>query len=60
MPVGGITPENMAAYRAAGASGFGVGSSLYKPGSDAGSVGAAGRRWVQAWRLYGSPDATVA
>ena len=60
MPVGGITLENMAAYRAAGASGFGVGSSLYKPGSDTASVGAAARRWADAWRLHASPDATVA
>lgn len=32
MPVGGITPDNMAPYLAAGASGFGIGSALYKPG----------------------------
>ena len=32
MPVGGITPDNMAAWRAAGAGGFGIGSALYKPG----------------------------
>ncbi len=32
LPVGGITPENMRAYRAAGANGFGIGSALYKPG----------------------------
>jgi 2-dehydro-3-deoxyphosphogalactonate aldolase len=32
MPVGGITPERMAAYRAAGASGFGLGSALFAPG----------------------------
>jgi 2-dehydro-3-deoxyphosphogalactonate aldolase len=31
MPVGGITPDNMAAYRTAGASGFGLGSALYAP-----------------------------
>lgn len=33
MPVGGVTPQNMAPYFAAGASGFGIGSALYKPGS---------------------------
>ena len=38
MPVGGITPDNMAAYRAAGASGFGLGSSLYAPGKSAQAV----------------------
>jgi len=31
-PVGGVTPESMAPWRAAGASGFGLGSALYKPG----------------------------
>jgi 2-dehydro-3-deoxyphosphogalactonate aldolase len=32
LPVGGITPERMADYRAAGASGFGLGSALFHPG----------------------------
>jgi len=32
MPVGGVTEENMAAYWSAGASGFGVGSALFRPG----------------------------
>lgn len=31
LPVGGITPDNMAAYLEAGASGFGLGSALFKP-----------------------------
>lgn len=38
LPVGGITPDNMAAYFAAGASGFGIGSALYKPGMAAAHV----------------------
>jgi 2-dehydro-3-deoxyphosphogalactonate aldolase len=38
LPVGGITTTNMAAYRAAGASGFGIGSALYKPGLSAADV----------------------
>lgn len=33
-PVGGIQPQNMAAYVAAGATGFGIGGSLYQPGVD--------------------------
>jgi 2-dehydro-3-deoxyphosphogalactonate aldolase len=49
LPVGGITPEAMAPYRAAGANGFGLGSALYKPGDDAAAVGAAARRYVAAW-----------
>jgi 2-dehydro-3-deoxyphosphogalactonate aldolase len=32
VPTGGITPDNIAAYRAAGADGFGIGSALYRPG----------------------------
>ena len=38
LPVGGITPGNMAAYRSAGANGFGIGSALYKPGMQASVV----------------------
>lgn len=38
MPVGGITPDNMAAYLAAGATGFGLGSALYAPGRSAEQV----------------------
>ena len=49
LPVGGITPEAMAAYRAAGANGFGLGSALYKPGDNAATVAAAARRYVAAW-----------
>jgi 2-dehydro-3-deoxyphosphogalactonate aldolase len=32
LPVGGIDATNMAAWRAAGAPGFGIGSAVYKPG----------------------------
>ncbi len=35
LPVGGITPDNMAPYVSAGAAGFGLGSALYKPGDEA-------------------------
>lgn len=38
MPVGGVTPDNMQAYMASGASGFGIGSALYKPGLTATEV----------------------
>jgi 2-dehydro-3-deoxyphosphogalactonate aldolase len=38
LPVGGITPVNMLAYRNAGASGFGIGSALYKAGDSAAGV----------------------
>jgi 2-dehydro-3-deoxyphosphogalactonate aldolase len=36
--VGGMRPDNLAAYWEAGASGFGTGSNLYKPGTSAGVV----------------------
>ena len=32
LPVGGIDAGNIAAWRAAGAAGFGIGSAIYKPG----------------------------
>ena len=38
LPVGGISPGNMRAYLTAGASGFGIGSALYKPGTPAAAV----------------------
>ena len=49
-PVGGIAPETMAPYVAAGASGFGLGSALYKPGMTAAEVGATAARFVTTWR----------
>jgi 2-dehydro-3-deoxyphosphogalactonate aldolase len=39
LPVGGMGAETIPAWRAAGAAGFGIGSSLYKPGDAAGVVG---------------------
>ena len=40
LPVGGIDATNLAAWRAAGAAGFGIGSALYKPGDTAATVAA--------------------
>jgi 2-dehydro-3-deoxyphosphogalactonate aldolase len=50
LPVGGITPDGMAAYVAAGAAGFGLGSALYRRGDDAERVSANARDFVAAWR----------
>ena len=50
IPVGGIGAHNLAAWRAAGAAGFGLGSSLYKPGDDAATVRAKAAAIVSAWR----------
>ena len=49
MPVGGIAPASMAAYRAAGADGFGIGSALYQPGRDLQAVAAAAQAFADAW-----------
>lgn len=50
LPVGGIAPGHLATYRAAGASGFGIGSALYQPGGTVEAVAAAAQRFAQAWR----------
>ena len=49
LPVGGITPERMAAYRDAGATGFGIGSALYAPGMNAAEVARRARAFVDGW-----------
>jgi 2-dehydro-3-deoxyphosphogalactonate aldolase len=38
LAVGGIEPDSLAPWRAAGADGFGIGSSLYRPGKPADQV----------------------
>jgi 2-dehydro-3-deoxyphosphogalactonate aldolase len=50
LAVGGVTPENMTAYSQAGAAGFGIGSSLYKPGMDLATIGERARKFVEAMR----------
>lgn len=50
-PVGGITPAGMAAYLAAGAHGFGLGSALYQPGFSAHEVGRRAADFANAYRL---------
>lgn len=49
MPVGGISPDNMQPWRDAGAAGFGIGSSLYKPGKNAAAVAADAIKFVAAY-----------
>lgn len=48
LAVGGVGDHNAADYRAAGATGFGVGSALYKPGMTAGDVFARARALTNA------------
>ena len=50
LPVGGITPDNMASFVDAGANGFGLGSALYQPGFGAADVAPRAKRFVEAWR----------
>ena len=50
LPVGGITPDNMQLYVDAGATGFGLGSAIYKPGMTAEQVAAVAARFVAGWR----------
>jgi 2-dehydro-3-deoxyphosphogalactonate aldolase len=45
--VGGIGPDNMQPWLAAGADGFGLGSGLYKPGQSAAETAARARAYVE-------------
>ena len=57
LPVGGIAPDNMQPYVDAGATGFGLGSALYKPGMSAEDVARTARRFVEGWaRLRRLPE----
>jgi 2-dehydro-3-deoxyphosphogalactonate aldolase len=49
LPVGGIAPDTMAPYLAAGANGFGLGSALYKAGMKPAQVAANARAFAGAW-----------
>jgi 2-dehydro-3-deoxyphosphogalactonate aldolase len=49
IPVGGVTPQNLGEFIAAGAIGFGVGSALYKPGMTAADVASRATQFVAAW-----------
>jgi len=49
MPVGGISPDNMAPWVAAGAAGFGIGSALFAPGRTLEETSQRARAFAQAW-----------
>ena len=49
LPVGGVSPANIADWRAAGAAGCGIGSALYKPGKSAAAVAQDARAFAAAW-----------
>jgi 2-dehydro-3-deoxyphosphogalactonate aldolase len=59
-PVGGITPESIAAWVAAGATGFGIGSQLFSPGKSAQDVAAMAAQFIAAWRRIGVQEPRTA
>ena len=50
IPVGGIAATNLQSWHSGGATGFGLGSSLYKPGDDASTVAKKAATIVAAWK----------
>lgn len=50
VPVGGITPDNMGPFLAAGADGFGLGSALYRPSQDVEATDERARAFVEGLR----------
>jgi 2-dehydro-3-deoxyphosphogalactonate aldolase len=50
-PVGGIIPESMESYPLAGATGFGLGSALYRPAQSVLDVGLMGKIFIKNWKL---------
>ncbi|WP_372524307.1 2-dehydro-3-deoxy-6-phosphogalactonate aldolase [Piscinibacter sp.] len=56
-PVGGITPDSLAPWRHAGATGFGIGSQLYQPGVSAQALSARARVFGEAWQIAARGEA---
>jgi 2-dehydro-3-deoxyphosphogalactonate aldolase len=53
-PVGGVVPDNIAAWRRAGATGFGLGGGLFKPELSVLEIASRARAYVDAWNA-GAP-----
>ncbi|WP_414714531.1 2-dehydro-3-deoxy-6-phosphogalactonate aldolase [Sphingopyxis sp.] len=58
MPVGGVDADTMAAFRAAGAGGFGIGSWLYTPGRDVAVISERAVQLVAGWMTGNKQAAT--
>ena len=58
LPVGGITPELLAPYLAAGANGFGLGSALYRSGLSPEEVASRAEAFATAYRDFTACDGT--
>lgn len=56
-PVGGVGVHNLGAFKAAGATGAGIGSALYSPGVAPGELQRRAQALVQAWAGQGAPTA---
>ncbi|WP_374652057.1 2-dehydro-3-deoxy-6-phosphogalactonate aldolase [Dongia sp.] len=50
LPVGGVGPDNIEAYLKAGANGFGIGTSVYRPGMRLAEMASAARKLADAYR----------
>ena len=48
-PVGSIAPDNIATWRRAGATGFGLGGGLFKPDFSVADIASRARAYVDAW-----------
>nr|WP_246350478.1 2-dehydro-3-deoxy-6-phosphogalactonate aldolase [Sphingobium boeckii] len=59
LPVGGVDADTIADYLAAGASGFGIGSSLYAPGRDPADVARRGSALIAAFLQHAHHLPTV-
>ena len=53
-PTGGVGPADMEGYVAVGASGFGLGTGLYRPGLEIAEVRLLAQAYVSAWRKLSS------
>ncbi|MDY6922653.1 MAG: 2-dehydro-3-deoxy-6-phosphogalactonate aldolase [Pseudomonadota bacterium] len=51
--VGGVEPDSVSAWRSAGASGFGIGSAIYRAGRSARETGERAAAFVAAWKASG-------
>lgn len=51
-PVGGVDPDSMAAWRSAGAFGFGIGSGVFKPGQTPEQTGLQAADFVTGWSAF--------
>jgi 2-dehydro-3-deoxyphosphogalactonate aldolase len=56
IPVGGVDPQQVAPWLAAGAVGLGIGSAIYKPGDDARIVESKAQALMAAVRAYRTKD----